>query len=193
MLQYIEQISVFLRRLHNTIGILDQRDFPRPNLMMDDSNSSTEKEPLKYFDFLFTKNGLDSIKSRFFADASDVLQDLILKTDTKNEFIIYHERDSLTGEWVDHKNTFDDFYKRQLTYQYSYSKKLIDDKINILPDPTSISTFITLTFDKLNYFRYEIQSNPKVSRYPLSLKTIELLYEYIKMKYPSFINDFYLI
>jgi hypothetical protein len=183
---YLKKMLSFLINLKEITEKTNQSDFVLPQSMLPNKNTSTKDNPLEYFEYLFTRQGLFYLKQSFIPTEDDYYYGNIYY-DSKTETIYEPYEDEESGDSGETPKPFIDFYHRRLYSEYQISCKFIDDFICSKNDEAAITLFIKITISKLKYLLISIDSYEDAKKYDISKKPIDSLILFFHKKYAVFI------
>ncbi|MBL7819941.1 MAG: hypothetical protein JNL65_04945 [Saprospiraceae bacterium] len=152
-------------------------------------NSSSKENPVEYFNYLFTRNGLHYLLQEFIPTEDDFLYGNIQYDSTTKTITEYTELKDYPNEYSESKEKFDDFFLNRLYNEYLLSRIYIDNRIKELPNEHSIKHYLKLVIIDLYYLNAEIKRNEVLNVYKFSSKPINALLRFLRDKYPDFIPD----
>lgn len=146
---------------------------------MDDADKATREEPLKWFEWLFVENGLNSYRDNFFTllDGYDTI------SSNGDEILYYHNAyDENTGNTIYdaiHKRNFSKELKQDLNIQYRQTLRLIDEAIASIAiqdkDPTRF-----LNLQRNTLYNIQIKSKRYTEKYPFITAILDSIFSYVE-------------
>jgi hypothetical protein len=174
----VEKMNDFIDSQMQVLGSTNQNDYPIPYYMIPDKEASSIEKPLNYFEYLFSRNGIEHLRNNFIQYySSDDYADSTYNIET--ETVTHNHYDIETGEWSETYSDFDIVFFEQLVLEYYISRKLIDNYVDEQKEETVIVFFIKRTLDKLNLLLSKIADEPETIKYKESRKPIEALISHI--------------
>jgi hypothetical protein len=188
MVEFLEKMKDFLENQQKDVRSTSQDDFPTPLFMMPDENASTKQKPLRYFNFLFNKNGISQLRNNFiqYYESNEFANSTYNK---ETETITHNHYDSETGEWSMSYQTFNAEFSNSLQSEFFISRKHIDDYIDEQKEESAVTFFINRTLSDLNLLLEKIDTNEDALKYKDSTRPVISLIKHIHEEYPDFIND----
>ncbi|GHV40078.1 hypothetical protein FACS1894179_06040 [Bacteroidia bacterium] len=148
---------------------------------MDDTNKSTKEEPLKYFQWMFLENGLNSRRDEFFTQFDEYG---FISKDEDNISYYADVYDENTGNIINdaiHKKNFSQELTWSLIIQCKHTLKLIDSAIaNISFQDNDPARFLNLQINILH--EIQINSNKYTEKYPFITDFLNNIFIYIEKK-----------
>jgi hypothetical protein len=186
--RYLKKMHSFVINIKEITEKTNQSDFVLPQSLLTDQNTSTKKNPLEYFEYLFNRQGLIQLKQDFIPSEEDCdLEGIYYDSKTETIYQQYVEKDNT--EWEKPINNFNNFYHRRLFLEYQISCKHIDTYISSLRDEASITLFIKVIICKLKYLLSSIDINEEAKKYDSSKKPIDALILFFYKKYALFFTE----
>ncbi len=186
--EVLEKMNDYIDGQMQVLRSTDQSDYPIPYYMIPNKEASSIKKPLNYFEYLFSRNGIEHLRNNFIQYySSDNYADSTYNIET--ETVTHNHYDIETGEWSETHSDFDVVFSQQLKAEYYISRKLIDNYVDEQKEETVIVFFIKRTLDKLNLLLSKIAENPETIKYKNSVKPIEALIQHIQKKHKIFFDD----
>ena len=146
---------------------------------------SSLDNPLAYFEYLFTNNGIEDLKKEFIPTKWDYENAPNLNYDTEKEIISWTDLES-SGEYVLYTKSFTEHLTKILNREYENSCKLIHTSIINKPTQTNACLYINVLFGILNYLLIEINNNRTYEKYPQTFTAIKYFVFFIYKKYNLF-------
>lgn len=176
--EVLEKMNDYIDGQMQVLGSTNQSDYPIPYYMIPDKEASSIEKPLNYFEYLFSRNGIEHLRNNFIQYySSDDYADSTYNVET--ETVTHNHYDIETGEWSETHSDFDGVFSQQLEPEYYISRKLIDNYVDEQKKETVIVFFIKRTLDKLNLLLSKIADKPETIKYKESRKPIEALIRHI--------------
>ena len=178
-----------LTALKRNIELTPQDEIPVPAHLLPNSYDSSPENPLVFFEYLISRNGLSEIKQCFIPVIEQdqyFLSDNFDSYDEATETRCLTDYDHDYGGWIGVSTKFSEFLLARLKKESFKSQHLIDRRIS-KSDENAIRHFIMLIIDQLNYLTKVISRDMNIHKYENVLGTIRDLTDYIYEKYSRFL------
>ena len=165
-----------------------QNDYPIPYYMIPDKEASTFEKPLRYFEFLFNRNGITHLRNKFIQYYSS--DDYANSTyNTENETVTHNHYDIEIGEWSETYSDFKAVLNKKLKAEYIISKNFIDEYVDKQKEEADVVFFIKRTLNKLNSLLNKIADGAEALKYKDSQKPIDTLIKHIHNYHSLFVTQ----
>ena len=171
--------------LKRNVELIKQEDFELPPSMNPDPNEATYDNPLAYFEYLISKNGVFKLL-RDFKPSEDEYDYGYVSYDDDTQTKNYEEQDLETGEWDTVTYKFSDHLYSILVKQFNQAKSFMDLAVNKAETKKRIKLSITLWISILTYLKGQVELNNNFKNYEILARPIKSLITYLYEKYGDF-------
>ncbi|HEY8783425.1 MAG TPA: hypothetical protein VIM16_17495 [Mucilaginibacter sp.] len=185
MRHYVTKLHRYLHELKHNIEITRQTDFVLPQHMVPNPNESSTENPLAWFEYLITKNGLDFLRN-YFKPSEDDFEYGYSTYDEDTEVKTDVQQDPETGEWETLTYKFADFLLNRLSKEFYKSRDMMELVVNKADSKKKIKLALVLWLSKLSFLKASIEKNKQFKKYEVLPRPIEGLIRYLYEKYHRF-------
>jgi len=178
---YLKKISDYLENQKKDIRSMSQDDLIKYPSSIQNNNVSSKEKPFVYFEYLFTRNGLDHLLYDFITPHANVQYNSI-NYDPITGILKESYVDTVTGDLINFDSTFQDYYLKYLVKEYNNSIKLIDQYIDDQEQESFVLFYLKKNYNKLNSLLKIINSNNAINKHEDSPKPIKGLIRHIEEK-----------
>lgn len=193
---YLQHMEFALRKcedhmsdLKRNIELTPQGEIPVPAVQLPGPYDSSAENPLAFFEYLISHNGLSEIKLHFIPV---IEQDQSFLCDNFDSYDEVTETRSLTyydhdyGAWYGVTTTFNEFLCDRLVKESNKSQYLINGRV-LKSNLKEIKHFITLTSDQLTYLIKAVTRDVQFHKYEIVLEKVQNLMGFVTEKYSRYL------
>ena len=183
--EFLEKMNDFIEGQKQVLESTNQSDYPIPYYMIPDKEASSIEKPLKYFEYLFNRNGITHLRNNFIQYySSDDHADSTYNKET--EIVTHNHYDIETGKWSETHLDFKTVLSQRLKAEYYISREFIDVYIDEQKEAGAVVFFIKKTIGKLDSLLYKIADSKETLKYKDCTKPIDALIQHIHKKHDFF-------